>query len=81
MPLMKKSILHTLLFASLLALSLCAHLYVNVSAIQTNSKTAKDKIEKKVLQETEETTVILPEVEVLKKLIKQGASKLPTPNI
>lgn len=76
---MKKSFLHSILFAFLFALSLCACLYVNLSSIETVSKGEVVDTEQQEMKESNQNTdVSLIEVEFLKKIIKQGVSKLPT---
>ena len=80
---MKKSFIRSILFAFLLALSVCACLYVNISAVNTVSSGEEVDTEQKTdyPQDEEKTDVSIIEVELLKKIINQGASKLPTSNI
>ncbi|MFK7948431.1 MAG: hypothetical protein AB8G11_12645 [Saprospiraceae bacterium] len=79
---MKKSFIRSILFAFLLALSVCACLYVNLSAVNTvSSGESVDTEQNDYLQDTEETDVSIIEVELLKKIIQQGASNLPTSDI
>lgn len=79
---MKKSFLHSFLFAFLFILSMCACFYVNVTAFQKVSKGEVVDTEQQENQElSEKTDVSLIEVEFLKKIIKQGASKLPSTDI
>lgn len=79
---MKKSFIRSIFFALLFALSVCACLYVNLTAVNTvSSGDSVDTEQYSNPQETEETDVSIIEVELLKKIIRQGASKLPTSNI
>ena len=77
---MKKSFIRSILFAFLFALSICACLYVNVSAINTVSSGEEVDTEQttEYAKDEQKTDVSLIEVELLKKIIQQGASKLPT---
>jgi hypothetical protein len=74
---MKKSILHFTTFIALFVLSVSAYLYVNLDGAN-HSLNEKD-VKKEQLQE-EKTDATLKEVEVLKKLIHQGATRLPISN-
>lgn len=79
---MKKSFIRSILFAFLFALSVCACLYVNITAVNTvSSGEAVDTECCDFPKNTEETDVSIIEVEFLKKIIQQGASKLPTSDI
>lgn len=79
---MKKSFIRSMLFAFLLVLSVCACLYVNLTAVNTvSSGESVDTEQSEYPQDTEETDVSIIEVELLKKIIQQGASKLPTSDI
>ena len=79
---MKKSNVRSILFAFLFVLSLSACLYVNLAALNTVSSSDTDKAEQYDYPKgDEETDASIIEVELLKKLIEQGASKLPTPDI
>lgn len=71
-----------MLFAFLFVLSLSACLYVNLTVVDTVSSSEADNTEQYDYPKgDEETDASIIEVEFLKKLIKQGASKLPTPDI
>ena len=79
---MKKSFVRYMLFAFLFVLSLGACLYVNLTAVDTVSSSDADNTEQYDYPKgDEEADASIIEVEFLKKLIKQGASKLPTPDI
>jgi hypothetical protein len=72
---MKKSTLNTLFLSALLLLSVGACAYLNLAA----SSNVANNPTKKQLKESEkvESDAVFIEVEVLKKLIYQGVSRLP----
>lgn len=79
---MKKSFIRSILFACLFALSASACLYVNLTAVNAvSSGNSVDTEQNDYPQDTKETDVSIIEVELLKKIIQQGASKLPTSDI
>jgi hypothetical protein len=76
---MKKSFVRSILFAFLFALSVSAYLYVNLSVVnKVSSGESVDTEQNDYREDAEKTDVSIIEVELLKKIIQQGASNLPT---
>lgn len=78
---MKKLIKQSLILVFLLMLSVSAFLYVNVSAVESVSDKDDVKLEEQRMEENTEKDITFIEVEFLKRLIRQGASRIPFSNI
>lgn len=78
---MKKLIKQSLILIFLLTISVSAFLYVNVSTVDSVSDKDDVKMEEQRMEENTEEDITFIEVEFLKKLIRQGASRIPFSNI
>ncbi|NJN78322.1 MAG: hypothetical protein HC803_08350 [Saprospiraceae bacterium] len=78
---MKKLIKQSLILGCLLTLSISAFLYVNLKATQSVSDKDEIKVEEQRMEEKTESEVTFIEVEFLKKLLRQGVSRLPISKI
>jgi|GEM_PF-1888470 hypothetical protein len=78
---MKKLINQSLILVCLLILSVSAFLYVNVSTIESVSDKDNVRLEEQRMEESAEEDITFMEVEFLKRLIRQGASRIPFSNI
>lgn len=78
---MKKLIKQGLILVFLLMLSFSAFLYVNVSDVKSVSNKDDVKLEEQRMEENTEKDITFIEVEFLKRLIRQGASRVPFSNI
>lgn len=78
---MKKLINQSLILVCLLILSVSAFLYVNVSTIESVSDKDDVRLEEQRMEESTEEDITFMEVEFLKRLIHQVASRIPFSNI
>lgn len=78
---MKKMVKQSLILGCLLILSVSAFLYVNVSTIESVSNKDDVRLEEQRMEENTEKDITFIEVEFLKRLIRQGVSRIPYSNI